>query len=197
MKESRNLRRRGQHARPRERRRGPGHPRQHAREAFLILVAKTAPESRRGAIVTRAEQGPTNIALVVLGARQGQRQRDGNLAIRQAPLRSGFGQLGRPGRVVGEQGARQTVGRSGLQLAELDQHARGHVRQAGHKLLCLLVFGHVEGILDGGHGRRRGTAPVRLVRLDAHPWRRHQLGIGGQRKAPVARESMPCLGFDA
>ena len=49
-----------------------------------------------------AEQGPANIALVVLGARQGQRLHDQEGVLRIAAVTRGCGQRLGPGQVAGQ-----------------------------------------------------------------------------------------------
>jgi hypothetical protein len=98
--------------------RGPGPPRADVTVHRLLDIGSTElgepyivkPVQRcTGAVVAGTEQSEPVVALVVVGARQRERQRDHDRLVgERAGVRRGR-ELGRPRRVVGEQGPRQRV----------------------------------------------------------------------------------------
>ena len=147
---------------------------------------KALPEGAFRPLFAAAEQRPADAALVVLGARQGQRRQDDEALVGQAAglLR----QAQRPIGVVEELFRRDAVaGPAVRQPGEGSRRAAGRPApgRAEFQRLLILVDVPAVGVVvrEGQELAARGA-----VRLEAEARRRHKFGVGGDGIAVFSRE---------
>ena len=137
------------------------------------------------------KQGPADIALVVLRARQRDWLHDQEGVLRVAARACGGGQRFGPGQVVVEQSAGKLVGRAQSQLAQLGDEVARDLGESGSQLMRLLVLVNRETALVAHAGVGQGAGWVRCGEgLDSHERWRHELGIGGDWKTPLAEKGL-------
>ncbi len=165
---------------------GPCHE---AQKTLLVAVTQAAPEDGSGWLVTGAEHGPAHVALVVLGARQGQRLHDEEGALRVAARAGGSRQRLGPGQVAVEQSARELVGRARGQLAQLQHEVVRDLGQARPQLVLLFILVDSDAVLVTHAGVVRGAASIASSEgLQPHERGRHELRVRGHGETPWAEK---------
>ena len=106
-------------------------------------------------------------------------------AARNAPAR-GLGEVGRPGGVPVEEGAREGVALAADQLRELAEQVRRDVVEPRRELLRLLVLRDVERAIVRRARRAGRPRAVRIVGLDADVRRRHRLRVRADWEGAMA-----------
>jgi hypothetical protein len=148
---------------------------------------EAAPEGPGRPLLAAAEERPAHPALVVQGARQGQRQQqDVPLPLQPGGL---AGEVERPVRVALELAVGDVVAAAvAAEPGEAAQELAGDRQQAGAEGEGLLVLG--DGPAPGVVVAEQVEVPA-AVRLADQVGRRHGLGVGRHREAALAPEPGP------
>lgn len=148
--------------------------------------------------MARAEEGPPDVPLVVLGPRKGERHHEDQRVVRERAAARRLRQRGWPRRVPLEEGSREGVRLPPHQLPELEKDVIRKEGEARLDLLGLLVLGDVERVVVPCRGRGWGVGTVGIVWLDSDVRGGHQLRVRAEREARArgALSRVARFGFD-